>query len=171
PIGVYCRNDLGRLRLLARASALVTHAHPTALVAAEATALCVGWAAQGIPPSEYADRIRDERPASVKVWTISLGDCWKRANFATPENYLNAGWIELLTAFDRVQQALSQDAADICEVLGGGWVAEEALACALACVLKSPQDYPLIVRRGANTGGDSDSIASIAGAIGGAFLG
>jgi ADP-ribosylglycohydrolase len=171
PIGVFCRNDFGQLRLLARASALVTHAHPTAVVAAEATALCVAWAVQGIPPSEYVDRIREERPASVKVWANSLGDCWRRANFATAVDYLKAGWTELLTALDRIPQALSQDTADICEVLGGGWIAEEALACALACVLKSPQDYPAIVRRGANTGGDSDSIASIAGAISGAFLG
>jgi ADP-ribosylglycohydrolase len=60
---------------------------------------------------------------------------------------------------------------DVCDLLGGGWVAEEALACSLACVLKHPSDYDAAVKRGANNGGDSDSIASITGAISGAYLG
>jgi len=56
-------------------------------------------------------------------------------------------------------------------MLGGGWVAEEALACSLACVLKHPADYSSVVKKGANNSGDSDSIASITGAISGAYLG
>jgi ADP-ribosylglycohydrolase len=87
------------------------------------------------------------------------------------QDYLDSGWTELLAALDRVPQAVSKNSEDICELLGGGWIAEEALACALACVLKSPQDYSSTVRRGANSSGDSDSIASIAGGISGAFLG
>ena len=57
------------------------------------------------------------------------------------------------------------------EILGGGWGSDEALACALACVIEFPEDYGAAIKRGANTSGDSDSIASIAGAISGAFLG
>jgi ADP-ribosylglycohydrolase len=34
-----------------------------------------------------------------------------------------------------------------------------------------PKDYASAIRRGANTSGDSDSIASITGAISGAYLG
>jgi ADP-ribosylglycohydrolase len=161
PIGLYYWSDLSKLRLVARSSALVTHAHPTALVAAEITAMCVAWAAQGIPPLEYLDRIRNLRQSSAQVWNVALGDVWRRAS----------GWTELLAALDRVPQAVSKNSEDICELLGGGWIAEEALACALACVLKSPQDYSSTVRRGANSSGDSDSIASIAGGISGAFLG
>ena len=66
---------------------------------------------------------------------------------------------------------MAKDSSDVCEILGGGWGSDEALACALACVLKFPKDYASAVRRGATTGGDSDSIASIAGAISGAYLG
>jgi ADP-ribosylglycohydrolase len=54
---------------------------------------------------------------------------------------------------------------------GGGWIAEEAVAMALYCVLKHPDDYVAAVRLGANISGDSDSVASIAGGILGARLG
>ncbi len=50
-------------------------------------------------------------------------------------------------------------------------MAEDALACALACVLLYPEDYASAVKKGANSSGDSDSIASIAGAISGTLLG
>ena len=171
PIGLYYGNNLPKLRLVARSSALVTHAHPTALVAAEITASCVAWAAQGVAPGDYLNRIRDLRSSSVNVWDPALGDPWARARFASVNDYLAEGWLELWAALDRVPQAVSQDREDICEICGGGWIAEEALACALACVLKSPEDYGATIRRGANSSGDSDSIASIAGAISGALLG
>jgi len=55
--------------------------------------------------------------------------------------------------------------------LGEGWVGEEAVALALYCFLSYPDDYVTTGLRGANTNGDSDSIASIAGGISGARLG
>ena len=35
--------------------------------------------------------------------------------------------------------------------LGEGWVGDEAIALALYCVMKFPDDYVAVVRRGANT--------------------
>ncbi|MBW1929882.1 MAG: ADP-ribosylglycohydrolase family protein, partial [Deltaproteobacteria bacterium] len=55
--------------------------------------------------------------------------------------------------------------------LGEGWVGEEAVALALYCFLRYPDSYEKCVLRAANTNGDSDSIACIAGAISGAYLG
>ena len=55
--------------------------------------------------------------------------------------------------------------------LGEGWIGEEAVALALYCFLKYPNDYKKAVLRGANTNGDSDSVACIAGSISGAYLG
>jgi ADP-ribosylglycohydrolase len=171
PIGLYYGNNLPKLRLVARSSALVTHAHPTALIAAEMTASCVAWAAHGVPPGDYLKRIRDLRSASLAAWHPALGDPWARARFSNANDYLAKGWMELWAALDRIPQAVSRTSEDICEICGGGWIAEEALACALACVLKSPEDYGATIRLGANSNGDSDSIASIAGAISGALLG
>ena len=56
-------------------------------------------------------------------------------------------------------------------VVGEASNGEEAVALALYCVLKYPDDYVACIRRGANSDGDSDSIASISGGIMGAKLG
>jgi len=54
---------------------------------------------------------------------------------------------------------------------GKGWVAEEALGIGLFCALRFGHDYPAAVRAAATITGDSDSTASIAGAILGARFG
>jgi ADP-ribosylglycohydrolase len=55
--------------------------------------------------------------------------------------------------------------------LGEAWVAEEAVASALYCFWRSPDDFAQVVLTAANTDGDSDSIACIAGSIAGAYVG
>lgn len=49
--------------------------------------------------------------------------------------------------------------------LGAGWVGEEALAIALFCAMRFGADFRTAVCAAANHGGDSDSTASICGAI------
>ncbi len=56
------------------------------------------------------------------------------------------------------------------ESLGGGWVAEEALAIAVFCALKA-QDFAHGVLLAVNHSGDSDSTGAIAGNILGTLLG
>ena len=171
PIGLYYSKKPQLLRRAARASALVTHGHPTAVVAAEATAFCVAWALEGVPPADYLNRISALQEESVASWDESLGDVWRRAQFVTPRKYLEEGWKELLEELEKVPRVVAEAPGDICSIAGGGWVAEDALACALACVLLHPEDYPSAVKQGANNSGDSDSIASIAGAMSGTLLG
>jgi ADP-ribosylglycohydrolase len=171
PVGLYFFDRPSQLRLFSRASALVTHAHPTALVAAEVTAFCVSWAVQGVLPAEYLDRIAVLERSSLDSWEPRFGNIWERAQFNSPTEYLKEGWYQLLAGLQKVPRAVSENPPDICSLVGGGWVAEEALACALACVLICPGDYSAAVRKGANNSGDSDSIASITGAISGALLG
>jgi ADP-ribosylglycohydrolase len=171
PIGLYYHSDPSELRLAAWASSLATHAHPTALVSAEVTAFCVSWAVASVDPSEYWERTKALHTESQQAWEPVLGRVWERAGYASPKDYLAQGWKELLFEFDKIPLAMAKDSGDICEILGGGWGSDEALACALACVLRFPKDYAAAIKRGANTGGDSDSIASIAGAISGAYLG
>ncbi|MGB1217524.1 MAG: ADP-ribosylglycohydrolase family protein, partial [Saprospiraceae bacterium] len=60
---------------------------------------------------------------------------------------------------------------DPCLQTGEGWIAEEAFATALLCFLLYPNNAVDCLRRAANTSGDSDSIACIAGAMSGAYLG
>ncbi|MBP1643969.1 MAG: ADP-ribosylation/crystallin [Acidobacteria bacterium] len=57
------------------------------------------------------------------------------------------------------------------QTLGGGWVAEEALAIAVYAALCHPADLRAALRLAANHSGDSDSTASICGHLLGAALG
>jgi len=54
---------------------------------------------------------------------------------------------------------------------GKGWVAEEALGIGLYASLLHSEDFESAIITAANISGDSDSTASIAGAISGAYLG
>ena len=75
-------------------------------------------------------------------------------------------------AIEKVDKCLDwEDEEQALSFLGEGWVGEEAVALALYCFLTYPDSYEKCVLRAANTSGDSDSIACIAGAISGAYLG
>jgi len=60
---------------------------------------------------------------------------------------------------------------DRLETLGGGWVAEEALAIAVYAALTNPDDLRAALILAANHSGDSDSTAAICGNLLGAELG
>ena len=51
------------------------------------------------------------------------------------------------------------------------WAAHEAIAAAVYVFVRHPDDLVAAVREGANTPGDSDSIATLAGALVGARVG
>lgn len=57
------------------------------------------------------------------------------------------------------------------ESLGGGWVAEEALAISMLCALHCPINFEKGVLLAINHGGDSDSTGSITGNLLGLMLG
>ena len=54
---------------------------------------------------------------------------------------------------------------------GGGWVGDEALAIAVCCVLRHPEDMEACLSAAVTHNGDSDSTGAIAGNILGAWLG
>lgn len=57
------------------------------------------------------------------------------------------------------------------ETLGGGWVGEEALAIAVYCACKYPDDFDKALIASVNHSGDSDSTGAVTGNILGASLG
>lgn len=145
PIGYCYQHDPERLRQMAIASSVITHRHPTGVAAAVAAAYAVKLALDGAPVSEYMARIG--------AFVDGLSD-------------------ELDAALSRVGHAAAWgDEEAALEHIGEGWVGEEAIALALYCVIRYPDDYVACVRRGANLTGDSDSVASIAGGISAARLG
>lgn len=56
-------------------------------------------------------------------------------------------------------------------MIGGGWVAEEALAIAIFCSLRHSDDFGKAITAAVNHDGDSDSTGAITGNIVGAHLG
>lgn len=144
-IGYLYQHDEAKLKEVARASGIITHGHPAAIAASIAGAYLVKLALDGVSPDAYMKRILGI--------TDGISDEFDQAILRVGHTL---GW-------GSEEQALTH--------IGEGWVGEEAVALALYCVLKYPDDYLACVRRGANTDGDSDSIASIAGGIMGARLG
>ncbi|MGW8065735.1 ADP-ribosylglycohydrolase family protein [Streptomyces ziwulingensis] len=158
----------------AQLQSALTHGHPTALAASDLTAHAVRLLAEGAEPTGLVGLLRsyayDNRTRYHERW---LGDLWTRAQDPTPEHFIARGWDECLAALDRLQQAARtvSPETDPCLAVGEGWIAEEAVTAGLLCFLLFVDEPLTALRRAACTSGDSDSIACLAGAFAGAYLG
>jgi ADP-ribosylglycohydrolase len=145
PIGFLYQNDPERLKEIASASGRSTHGHETGDAACIGTAYLVKCALDGIDPLEMIPKLLE--------YTKGISS-------------------EFDEAILKVQECLPwEDEEEALDYLGEGWVGEEAVALALYCFMRCPDNYEKVIVRAANTNGDSDSIVCIAGAISGAFLG
>jgi ADP-ribosylglycohydrolase len=145
PIGLYY-DDLDKIAEIARASSLLTHGHDAAVEAAAAAALLVALAARGIAP----EKMHAEIEARCAPRSSDFARTWRKLSGLValpPEEVLIRG------------------------VLGEAWVGEEAVASAMYCFWRHPDDFRRAVLEAVNTDGDSDSIATITGSIVGARLG
>ncbi|MCX4566049.1 ADP-ribosylglycohydrolase family protein [Streptomyces viridodiastaticus] len=158
----------------AQLQSALTHGHPTALAASDLTAHAVRLLAEGAEPTGLIGLLRsyayENRTRYHEFW---LGDLWTRAGDASPEQFIARGWDECLEILGRIQEAVRtvSPETDPCKATGEGWVAEEALATGLLCFLLFVDEPLTALRRAACTSGDSDSIACLAGAFAGAYLG
>lgn len=159
---------------VAQLQAALTHAHPTALAAADATQQAVYLLNTGTAPENLLDELiaycEDRSAVYHDAW---LGELWAWSEHRTPLSYVRAGWNEVIASLLDVVNATYRPnwALDPCLQTGAGWIAEEALATALHCFLLYPDSGRQAVLRAANTSGDSDSIAALTGAFAGAYLG
>ena len=145
PIGYCYQHDEAALRETAEASSRITHRHPAALAASVAAAYAVKLALDGAATNHYLRLIMQ----FIDGMSAEMDDALYRVGHA-------GAWADEEAALEHI---------------GQGWTGEEAVALALYCVLRYPDDYAACMRRAANTNGDSDSIACIAGSIIGARLG
>ena len=130
---------------MAHATGICTHGHPTADAACIGAAYLVKLALDGIQPNEMI--------SLLLLFTEGISKEFDEAIF-------------------KIKECLDwEDEEKALATLGEGWVGEEAVALALYCFLKYPDSFEKVVIRGANTNGDSDSIACIGGSISGAYLG
>ncbi len=159
---------------VAQFQAALTHGHPTALAASDLTAAAVADLIGGGDVAALPARLRAYAEAQRAIYYADwLGPLWQRSEAASPAAFIAQGWDECLAVLARLETALAQpdDGRDPCLLTGAGWVAEEALATGLLCFLRAPHDPLAAIRRAAVTSGDSDSIACLAGAFAGAYLG
>lgn len=178
PVGLLPVNEPGMTATtraaLAQFQAALTHGHPTALAAADLTAMTVYYLASGNSAAGLPDWLRTYAQSQRLVYHADwLGTLWERPGSTTPEDFIARGWEECLTVLDRLDAALAEPdrSADPCLATGAGRVAEEAFATGLLCFLLFPDNAVAAIRRAAVSSGDSDSIACLTGAFAGAALG
>ena len=80
---------------------------------------------------------------------------------------------KLVNIVNKAIELSENDDADLNNIhqLGEGWYAEEVLATAIYCCLKYTDDFSECIITAVNFNGDSDTAASIAGNILGAYIG
>lgn len=144
PIAFVLQYDPALLENIAHVSGICTHRHRGADAACLGTAWLVKLALENHPLNEFIPAVLD----FTKGISSEFTECIEK--------------VRECMEWENEEKAL--------DYLGEGWIGPEATALALYC-LKYPNDYKKTVIRGANTNGDSDSIACIAGAISGAYLG
>jgi poly(ADP-ribose) glycohydrolase ARH3 len=143
PVAIVGHDDPRRVAHVARVQATVTHAHPLGRDGAVLLALSV-WAVATTPHRPAAEAIADQLRL---LETVEM----RRAASA---------------ALD-----LDGDPAAIAGRLGNGIAAVEAVPAALAAFLRAPDEPRSVLAGAVVIGGDTDTIAAMAGALVGARVG
>jgi poly(ADP-ribose) glycohydrolase ARH3 len=149
PVGLFCWNNHALLRDGARMSSIITHSHPLGIAGATLQAMAVALAvaqdpSEPLDTSSFISRLMDVATEDVYRSKIS--------NFPS-----------LLECPD--------DRQDVVDQLGHGIEAFNSVPTAIFCFLSHPRDFASTVTYAISLGGDTDTIASMAGAICGACLG
>ena len=148
PVGLWLGlSDEQAFQLAARCAAQ-THGHPSGYLSAGALASIVRNLLDGLEPAECATR------------SMEIARNWPGSD-------------ETITAMEHACELAGQRTTDrgrAVAQLGEGWFGDEALAIGLYSVLVT-SEFEDAVRVASNHGGDSDSTASIAGQIHGAWKG
>ncbi|MCC6528157.1 MAG: ADP-ribosylglycohydrolase family protein [Polyangiaceae bacterium] len=145
PFGLVWSDDLERAAGWAAEHSRLTHGAPIALAACAAMAVGTALALAGEAPGAVAEAMitaaRPHDPGTAELLARSRDE----ASAGVPPE----------ATLDRLR----------------GWAAHEAVAAALYVFLRHPDDPAVAILEGANTPGDSDSIATLAGALVGARMG
>jgi ADP-ribosylglycohydrolase len=145
PFGLVFADDPPRAEAWAVAHSALTHRDPIALAACAAMAVGVAGFVRGEP----LDRVLDDAIAAALRWDATTAGMMGRAR---AEARAGVGPEQTL---DRLRS----------------WAAHEAIAAAIYLTARHPDDSTAAMLEGANAPGDSDSIASMAGALLGARCG
>lgn len=155
PIGLFLEkfdNNLDRVTMFAAEAAAITHGHELGYIPAAAFARIIAllYRGQGI---KYA----------VDNTVEAINRLFSNARHLTEFNKIINLAVELSSRNINDVEAINK--------IGQGWVGEEALAIAIYCSLKYPDDFTKAVCAAVNHDGDSDSTGAITGNIMGTLLG
>lgn len=139
------------------------------LIGAEAAAITHGHTLGYIPAATLTHIIRQ-----LAHGDVSVDAAVRSALSATAELFKEEKELPYyLQLMDKAVALAGEDISDLEAIhqLGEGWVADEALAIAVYCALKYPEDIDKALIASVNHKGDSDSTGAIAGNIVGAHVG
>lgn len=145
PAAVVGGADLDLVAELARRQSLVTHAHPLGQDGAALLALAVA----AVATADGSDPAASITEALPHLQTERMRTAAERA----------------------IEMGPTADVDDIARQLGHGISAVEAVPAALAAFLGAPDDPRAVLVRAVSMGGDTDTIAAMAGAVAGAHTG
>lgn len=148
PVGLACHRDLDTVADIARRSAAITHAHELGQQAAALQATAVARLVSGAGVSDWAG----------PEWFV--GELRAAAPAA-----------EFQERLDVLGALASASPDEVVAAVGNGITGMEAVPAALAAFFAFPGSFADAVGRAVVLGGDTDTIASMAGALSGAFLG
>jgi ADP-ribosylglycohydrolase len=153
PVGILYRSSrIQDLAAASREASISTHGGPLALAAAAATATAISAAIDGAAPDEIVE---------LAVAAAGLAE-WQRTGVPIRGRFAAA----IVTKYGELSQDLPLTPAVVAEHnFPEGPLHIAPLAIALGALMESAEEATLLA---ANVGGDSDSVASIAGAILGA---
>jgi len=153
PVGLFLHNDLRGIIETARTSSIVTHSHDLAVQGAVLQATAVAVAIRG--PLETGHFLR--------MLTAALSQFEKLGRDTTVYK----------KALARICEAIVKAVppSKMVALLGNGIKAQEAVPMAIYCYLTNAGSFEKAIEAAIFLGGDTDTIASMTGAISGAALG
>ena len=162
-VGLAFGNDLERLRLEAARNAVVTHADrlaaASAIVMARATALLVRTPHGTLDAATFVDEL-----------VAGLGDL-DDASGKDRRSRSRRTRVRLADRLREVVSLLGRSPEEAFAVTQNGAYVLETLPAALWCFLQHPEDPELAILTAVHGGYDADSVASLTGALAGAYCG
>jgi ADP-ribosylglycohydrolase len=127
PVGLFYFDDDDLLLEVAAAQSVLTHSHPTAIASSVAVAAATAYLARGGALHGLLGHVQTQVLRLTDDRLLSLG--------ADPALIKSVGVREQTRLFEKTADLLQagRDHADVCALLGGAWVGEEAAAGALWC--------------------------------------
>jgi ADP-ribosylglycohydrolase len=160
PIGLWDYAYPDRIVRDAEVSGVITHKDPRAvagaIAVARAVALCVN--SQEIEPAGFIANVSESVRGTSELFADCIGDL--------------GGWLNMEPS-EALPSIYASGEPDMGERRPGRVTAYviPTVLCALYCFLRTPRDFVKIVTGSICAGGDADTVAAIAGAIGGAYNG